>query len=448
MASRNNPIERNPASGRPLMRDIASKPSRLPPRVVEERTAKMAAIPVKKKAAAKEIPLGKLPEIKKEGRKFGLPKLKSTLILLGAVIILAAIGIFAISLAEVRVSVAPRQVSMDVDANIEASSNAASAVSLEIISVEDTVELGGSIEKTSSGTEKASGQIIIFNAYSTAEQALVATTRLEAPGGKIYRIKNSITLPGGKMEGGKLTPGQLEVTVYADKAGAEYNIGLADFTIPGFKGTPKFEKIYARSKTEMAGGSSGGAKIVTQEAINNLLIQAQENFRQEIKNKVQKSLLESAYIPASAIDVKITLLDADPKVNTVADEVQIKAKVSAQVSIFKADEITRELASKYLDLNGEEKVMVNNLNDLDFKILSKNINEKKITFKIAGQARFTWLFDEEALKKDLSQASRSMRQDVFKRYPGIDRAEITFSPSWLRFFPSDPNKIKLDYQNL
>ncbi|OGF80815.1 hypothetical protein A2W48_02290 [Candidatus Giovannonibacteria bacterium RIFCSPHIGHO2_12_44_12] len=426
MEIRNNPIERNPSSGRPLMRDIAPKSSRL------RLPKKTATISIKKKEAAKET----------QSNKF------KTVVLCGAIIFLATILIFVKSLAEVRVSVTPRQFVSDVDLNLEASSNSTAPISLEIVSSEDTVELDGTIDKVSAGTEKAQGQIVIFNAYSTESQILVASTRFEAPGGKIYRIRNRITIPGGRMEKSKLIPGQIEVNVYADAAGADYNIGLSDFTIPGFKGTPKFDKIYARSKTEMSGGSSGGAKIVTQEIVNNLLAQAQENFHGSVKNKIQKDLPASVYIPESGIDVKVTLLSADPKVNSVADNVRIKAKASAEVAVLKRSDIAKALSAKYLDLKSGENVQISNLDDLSFQVLNKNFAEKKITFKVTGQAHFVWLFDEVALKKDLAGASRQARQDVFKNYSAIDRAEIKFTPSWLKFFPSDPDKIKLDYPGI
>ncbi|OGF51964.1 hypothetical protein A3I27_03005 [Candidatus Giovannonibacteria bacterium RIFCSPLOWO2_02_FULL_43_11b] len=434
MAGENNPIERDPASGRPLMRDIATKSSRsrLPLRFIEEKSVKKAAILLKKKSVAKIAPLNKF----------------NAFILCGAIILLATMFIFAKSLSEVIVSVTPQQDIFDVESNLEASSNSSSAISLDIVSAEDTIELDGNIDKTSAGSEKAKGQIVIFNAYSTEPQTLVATTRFETPGGKIYRIRSNVKIPGGKMEKGKLIPGQLEATVYADKPGTEHNLGLSDFTIPGLKGTPKFEKIYARSKTEISGGSSGEIKIVTQEIVNNLLIQAQENFRRSMRNKIQKDLSQDVYIPESAIDVKITLLGAEPKVNSVADKVHIKAKVSAQVAVLKTNDLVKALSAKYLNLKSGESVEISNLDELNFQILSKNLGEKKITFKITGKAHFVWIFDEAALKKDLAGASRASRQSVFKNYPGIDRAEIIFKPSWLRFFPSDPDKIKLDYPDL
>src|SRR3989304_648431 len=77
---------------------------------------------------------------------------------------------------------------------------------------------------------KASGTIIVYNT-NTIEQRLRATTRFETPDGKIYQAPDAITIPGKKVAGGKENPGTLEVVVYAERSGKEFNIGLPDFTL-------------------------------------------------------------------------------------------------------------------------------------------------------------------------------------------------------------------------
>ena len=52
---------------------------------------------------------------------------------------------------------------------------------------------------------KASGQIIVYNAYNDNNQKLIKNTRFETPDGKIYRIQASIIVPGTKVEEGKIS---------------------------------------------------------------------------------------------------------------------------------------------------------------------------------------------------------------------------------------------------
>lgn len=46
-------------------------------------------------------------------------------------------------------------------------------------------------------SKPATGVVTVYNAHSTASQQLIANTRFEASDGKIYRIRDQITVPGG-----------------------------------------------------------------------------------------------------------------------------------------------------------------------------------------------------------------------------------------------------------
>jgi hypothetical protein len=110
-------------------------------------------------------------------------------------------------------------------------------------------------------SQKASGMIRIFNDYSENGQKLVQRTRFESEDGLVYRIAESITVPGYTDDG----PGEIEVEVFADEAGEKYNIENTEFTIPGFKGLPQFDSMYAESVSDMTGGFVGIRKVVSEE---------------------------------------------------------------------------------------------------------------------------------------------------------------------------------------
>ena len=106
-----------------------------------------------------------------------------------------------------------------------------------------------------SGT-KASGIITVFNEYSSDSQRLVASTRFLSSSGKIFRAIEDIYIPGMKTDGDEVIPGSIDAEVMANYLGTEYNISPSDFTIPGFKGTPKYDGFYGKSDTSMSGGSN------------------------------------------------------------------------------------------------------------------------------------------------------------------------------------------------
>ncbi len=134
---------------------------------------------------------------------------------------------------------------------------------------------------------KAGGTIVVYNNSGKADQKLVKNTRFETPEGKIYRIPNDITVPGQKTVSGALVPGSVETSVVADQAGAEYNIDLSDFTIPGFKGDPKFTTIYARSKTPMIGGFVGIRRKVSDTDLAAANTTLQTSLKTELMNQAK-----------------------------------------------------------------------------------------------------------------------------------------------------------------
>src|SRR3989344_3071580 len=149
-----------------------------------------------------------------------------------------------------------------------------------------TVPAGGEQQVS----RKASGTIVVYNNASTEPQRLIENTRFESPSGKIYRIQTAITIPGKTA-----APGSIEVTVYADQPGAEYNAGLSDFTVPGLKGTPRYTTIYARSKTPMTGGLVGMEKAVGAEDLANakteLEVALKDDLWEEAKAEVPEDFI-------------------------------------------------------------------------------------------------------------------------------------------------------------
>lgn len=96
-------------------------------------------------------------------------------------------------------------------------------------------------------SKKATGKIMIYNEFSTAEQKLIINTRFESPDGRIYKLAQSITVPGKKIINQQEIPGQIEAVVIAEEEGSQYNIDPTKFTIPAFKGGPKYEYFYGIS---------------------------------------------------------------------------------------------------------------------------------------------------------------------------------------------------------
>ncbi len=354
------------------------------------------------------------------------------------------------SFAAVVVTIKPKQAILPLDDTLQALAlPVESAASLETKVGYETMTVQATDSVAVAATEKetvalrASGQILVINRYSSRPQKLIANTRFEAAPGKIYRIKDEIMIPGYELADGKLTPGELAVTIYADKPGAEYNGELKDLTIPGFKGEARYDKITARGLTVMAGGFAG--ERLTAPAA------AKEAAEKELRSGLERSL--EAEARAALPDGFVTF----PEARFVKFQSRVKAEpagngnlrleLDGELStlIFSRRELSRQLATRRLsDYDGAEVAIVN-FDELKFRLLNRDTFDPAVAraaaINLTGAARLVWQFEVMALKQALAGASKSDYQAVFLKFPSIAGAEVAIQPPWLKRFPVDPGKI-------
>ena len=443
--------EYDPASRRPIVRDIVfgasqkiseGKPAVSPePKKPPTEEAEQVRI-TRHKAPAEEpvIHFGRREAAKPRRAGSRASLFWSIGVVLAFAASLALLSFFSVAV----IKVTPRQEFVEVDTLLRASASAGRDVALEVISFEDEAELSGPVMNLKRVEEKAKGQVSIFNAFSSEKQPLVAGTRLEAPGGKLYRLLANVTVPGAKVEDGKIVPQGIEVAIAADKAGEEYNLGLSDFSVPGFKGTPKFEKFYARSKTEVSGGFVGTVPVVSEEDVKSLISKAEEGFLNTFRERISSDLPEGVFLPEGAYEIVSSLETVEPAVGARGDTVKAGVKGTLKGLALKEKDIYRFLGRSYVGLKSEEEIRVQNWKNLSIEIVTKNFGESFLTMRLRGRAHFVWGFDEEELKAALIAAPSRERKDIFQNYSVIERAEIKFRPVWWRIFPKESSRVKIE----
>lgn len=318
-------------------------------------------------------------------------------------------------------------------------------LSFEIVRLENENIENAPSTGVDDGGKRAGGKIVIYNTYSSKSQILVAQTRFESPEGKIYRIEDRVSVPG---------MGSLEVDVYADEPGPEYNIGFVDFTIPGFKGSPQYDKIYARSKTSMSGGAVGVVSIITEDDIS----LARENLRKKITDYLEQNISaqksDNYLFYKNAIKINFSESENNPKAGDTTDSSSpiftLKGKGEAVGFLINKDELTKVLINEYLAERENKNVKIVNLEDLEFTLLSSDEDNTKITFKLKGKAHFVCNIDASSLISALASSDDENYESIFGNYPGVERAEVFFKPSWWQSMPKKESRIRVEiiYGNL
>ena len=279
--------------------------------------------------------------------------------------------------------------------------------------------------------KKASGNIIIYNNYSSSPQKLVKNTRFETTDGKIYRIDKTVTVPGLTKSGGKDVPGSISATVYADGPGESYNIPPTDFTVPGFKGTPRYEKFYARSQSPIAGGFSGEVAVVSEAVIETAFQELSQNLKNSALGKIRDNLSAGVIIFPSLTTLMIT----DNR-ETIGDDATFT--VTGTLTAFGFDEmaLSSELAKRNMNGYDDSPIRIANLKELLVNPAPKLLLTQEmtdITMTISGTAHFVYVPDLAILASALSGKKREEIPLVLQNFPAVEKIQPHFSPFWTTY---------------
>jgi len=374
------------------------------------------------------------------GKKY----LKGTL----ALAIVAGLGWVVVSyIARAEIIINPHKETIsfnDVLVASRASTTPDNTIGFQIMTVKDEITTSVPATKKEAVTIKATGTIMLYNLTSAA-QKLVSRTRLETSGGKLYRITKDTIIPAAKIVSGKSIPGSVEVNAEAALPGAEYNIGLSDFTIPGFKNSAKYSKFYGRSKTKMDGGFIGDKLIASNEA----LASARVNLKSSLADSLAKKSVDS--LPPGWIMYKDgTFLD-------LAETQGQKPEPSGQGSVTLSESgtlmaiILNEEDLRAYGVNHKlhnpvsSSYKIQGLEDLAFTISNRNnfliSSSDTFTFSLKGPATLVAEIPIEPLKADLAGKAYTDRAGILTKYAGIETAQVKLFPGFITHFPSSKDKI-------
>ncbi len=348
--------------------------------------------------------------------------LKKTLLFFFIILILA--GGFLFSQSQATVVMYPKQSSHDVNVSISTVASTTIAVSTQVTQTASITVPATSEQQVE---QQAMGRIKIINTHAQEPQELVKNTRFQTSQGLIYRIKESVSIPGYTASG----PGTLEVDVYADSAGEEYNIGKTTFTIPGFSGMDQFTKITAESVTEMTGGYIGIKKVVSEEAQE----EAQETLEAQLSAKFTDApqINESQIIIADIQNITFgELMDV-----VSGDFITLTLTATAPAYAFE-----KQAFMDYIGQNTIVGVTASNSFTLKPEALTYTLAEDEIS--IAGSTHITWTTDVEAFKKAIAGKKKSEVVDIINSYDSIQKTDIILKPFWKTRFPSDVTKINVE----
>jgi len=313
----------------------------------------------------------------------------------------------------------------------------------QLISSRGNISLPVSSARITQGTAtKAKGIITVFNFYGTTSQKLIATTRFQTPEGKIFRTQSSVSIPGGIKINGTLKPGTLKVEVIADEAGDSYNLPPVEkWTIPGFKGTPRYEKFYGVSESAMEGGGSG--VVITIASSTNSNGETEDSIIEKLKLALEekKKIIDTVglKVPEGATSFSITKKEFQTSSSSDATMLYVEG-VLKEIGFDEG-----ELHSAIYEQTKKEVSETMRMRSIDvtYSTSTSDFSSGSLSMKIKGSIIFEENIDIESIKTAILGKKTSEVKSLILSYPWVESAKISLRFPWLTRIPSDPKKVDL-----
>jgi hypothetical protein len=359
-----------------------------------------------------------------------------------ALVVLAVAAVLGAMLSLVfagaNVDVTPRSATVTLPASLQAALNApVGTLSYQQASVSlnatTTVPAGGSEQVQ----RAASGALTISNLYSTTPQRLIANTRFQAPDGKIYRIHDSVVVPG--MQSGKA--GTATATVYADSPGPDYNrSGTTIYTIPGFKGRAQYAKITALSGP-VTGGFVGTQPSVSQSDLSAAKSAMETQLDAAVRKQIAGNLPPGYQVIAGTLSVTFGTI---AQTGAGGGQAALSESATAQADVVRTADIAAAVAKQTVQGYQGEAVSFAAPGALNPTASTSGQGSSLVIQLGGGTATLVWQFDPGALKAALVGQPKSQFEAIIRQFePAVAKADASLRPFWAGAFPSDPGKISV-----
>jgi len=287
--------------------------------------------------------------------------------------------------------------------------------------------------------EKAQGTIIIVNTSNPAPQKLVATTRFQAPDGKIVRLVDDVVVPGVTGTG----PATITAAVVADKAGPSYNIGPIDkLTIPGFAGTVKFDTYYGQIKSPLTGGFVGTGPYPTTDDIAKAKSQAEQQFQAMLAVALQNNLGSDFVVADGSMRLATTTERVDPTVGTDG-KFSIFIEGSVQAMVFRAADVKRVLTSM-ASANLDDPSAYDATNEtLTYRTAQVDWKKGMMTLPLDYTAVFVHHIDAGSIANGIAGKGEIDLKTYILGIRGVEKVTVVFWPFWVSSAPKNVDRIRV-----
>lgn len=289
--------------------------------------------------------------------------------------------------------------------------------------------------------ERARGKAHIINRFSSAPQTLVAGTRFVTDTGVLFRLQKSVIVPGAKIVQEKIVPQSIDVELIADAPGEQANIGgQTALTIPGFKGSPKYDGFSAVAPQGFSGGFQGSAAIVSKDDLKNAQEEVTKLVFDALKAEIGRKIPQGFYSVDALRTVEITKIAA-PAAGTRADHFSVSADAAGRAMVFHEEDAVALVTSFALQ-DAKDQEAVEGSARLSYRTRSVNFDQGKAEIVVSGNLKTKAVVHEDELASLVAGKNKNSIREVLQKRHELAGFDLSFFPPWRSSAPSNAAHIR------
>jgi hypothetical protein len=280
--------------------------------------------------------------------------------------------------------------------------------------------------------QEITGKVSIINNYSQ-DKTLIATTRLMTADGKIFRIKDKVTIPAG---------GSTEVDIYSDQPSPDMAIGPTTFTIPGLWAGLQ-DKIYAKSATAFV-YQSDIQKFVQDTDIEKATDDLKASLLKEVNDQFTKNYKGYDEVIAQ-VDKDSLVSSSSVKSGQKIDSFNLSLSALVDVVAFQSADVQKLAEDRLISVvPSDEKFVGLNQNEIQYNLTSTDFKggTASLEVPIAGTMALSDI-DNAVDKTKLVGLTAAQINQYLLSLDKFSDIKLIFTPPFINKAPSLVDRIKI-----
>ncbi len=398
------------------------------------------------------------PREEKVRQKVKKGSAKKTLVGMFTILVIVALVLNFLVLPKATVAVFPKTEPVTRDMEINFSTNFKEndpiKLSMPATKIAETVNLSEKFQSQGKKQvgNKSAGTIKIYN-FTKLPINLKSSTTVLTAGSKTYTLINDVSgikptvYKNAKTKEVDESSLSQSVEIAASAGGEDFNLPAGtrlEITNQVFGSKPQF--LFAKSDTEISGGTTRYLSVISQDDIDSAKKQLQSKAQQEINEKLKSSGL---VLTDKAYTFEITQFTTDNAVG--AQTPNFSAVLEAKINglAYNEKDLANLISARIgQTLSSNKTLKFDSEQPFTAKIKNLDMGNELGTINVHFEGQAVFNVDLPNITPELVGKSQTEVYEILRSKAEIDKVEITLAPSWQKNFPLFVSKIHLNIESV